>query len=263
MRITVLGKSPAWQDAGGACSGYLIEDQSTCVLLECGNGVFAKLRRARDYTRIDAIVISHMHADHFFDLIPYAFALVYAPRQQPVPVARWSGTDQPARPKLFLPPGGLAVIKSTTAAIGVDDVIERAFDVTEYDPDEQLRIGSLDLDFQPVPHYVKTWAIAFRDAAGNRFVFGADCRPNDELIGFARGCDLAMFESTLPRPERTGVRGHMTPQEAGDHANRADAHNLVITHISDELDQLWAKGEAEDAFGGPVAVASEGSVFIV
>ena len=44
MRLTVLGKSPSWQDAGGACSGYLLEDGDTTVLLDCGNGVFGKLR---------------------------------------------------------------------------------------------------------------------------------------------------------------------------------------------------------------------------
>jgi hypothetical protein len=37
----------------------------------------------------------------------------------------------------------------------------------------------------------------------------------------------------------------------------------VLTHISDELDQLWAKTEAEDAFGGPVAVAGEGAVYVL
>ena len=49
LRITVLGKSPAWQDADGACSGYLVEEDDTCLLLDCGNGVFSKLRRFRDY----------------------------------------------------------------------------------------------------------------------------------------------------------------------------------------------------------------------
>ncbi|MFY9265210.1 MAG: MBL fold metallo-hydrolase [Solirubrobacterales bacterium] len=263
MRVTVLGKSPAWQDAGGACSGYLVEDTSTCIALECGNGSFAKLRRLRDYTRTDAIVISHMHADHFFDLIPYAFALIYAPRQQPVPVARWSGVEDPSRPPLYLPPGGLAVINKVTAAIGAGDLIERAFRVHEYDPARPLAIGALELRFQPVPHYVDTWAIEFIDSAGKRFVFGADCRPNDEIVEFARDADLLILESTLPRPERSGTRGHLTAQEAGEHANRAGAQRLVLTHISDELDQLWAKSEAEDAFGGPVAVAGEGSVYII
>jgi ribonuclease BN (tRNA processing enzyme) len=49
VRITVLGKSPAWQDADGACSGYLVQDGETILLIDCGSGVFAKLRRVVDY----------------------------------------------------------------------------------------------------------------------------------------------------------------------------------------------------------------------
>ena len=105
MRLTVLGKSPSWQDAGGACSGYLLQDGDTNVLLDCGNGVFGKLRQFVDYVDVDAVVLSHLHADHFLDLVPYAYALTYAPRQQPVPVPPWPGTDDPARPRLIAPPG--------------------------------------------------------------------------------------------------------------------------------------------------------------
>ena len=65
MRITVLGKSPAWQDVDGACSGYLVQagPAQTTVLLDCGPGVFAKLRSHVDYVDVDAVVISHLHAD--------------------------------------------------------------------------------------------------------------------------------------------------------------------------------------------------------
>jgi len=87
MRLTVLGKSPSWQDAGGACSGYLVEEEDTRIVVDCGNGVFAKLREQVDYVDIDAVVISHLHADHFLDLVPYAYALTYAPttlRKTPV-----------------------------------------------------------------------------------------------------------------------------------------------------------------------------------
>jgi ribonuclease BN (tRNA processing enzyme) len=233
------------------------------MLLECGNGVFAKLRRVRDYTRTDAIVISHMHADHFFDLIPYAFALRYAPRQQPVPVARWQGTEHPPRPPLYLPPNGLEVVNNVVAAIGAPDLIESAFTVHEYDPAMGLTIGPLELAFQAVPHYVETWAMSFTDSYKRRFVFGADSRPNDEIVEFAKAADLLIMEATLPRPERSGDRGHLTAKEAGEHANRAAAKRLVLTHMSDELDQLWAKTAAEDAFGGPVAVAGEGAVYVL
>src|SRR4028118_1655694 len=83
MRITVLGKSPSWQDAGGACSGYLIEHEGFRLLLDCGNGAFAKLRRFADYAAVDAVVISHLHADHFLDLVPFSYALTYSSRCAP------------------------------------------------------------------------------------------------------------------------------------------------------------------------------------
>ena len=101
----MLGKSPAWQDAGGACSGYLVASGDTCLLLDCGCGVFGKLRAARDYADVDAVVISHLHADHILDLVPFASALTYAPRHQPVPVGGWPGTSDPPRPRLIAPPG--------------------------------------------------------------------------------------------------------------------------------------------------------------
>ena len=90
---------------------------------------------------------------------------------------------------------------------------------------------------------------------------GADSRPTDDLVSFARDCDLLLVEATLPRPERSGERGHLTPREAGEHAKAAGAKRLLITHISDELDALWAREEAQAGFGGPVEVAREGAVF--
>ena len=79
MRLTILGKSPSWQDADGACSGYLLQDGDTSLLVDCGNGVFAKMRRFVDYVDVDAVVLSHLHADHFLDLVPFSYALTYAP----------------------------------------------------------------------------------------------------------------------------------------------------------------------------------------
>src|SRR3954466_13424560 len=144
MRLTILGKSPSWQDADGACSGYLLEEGETCVLVDCGNGVFSKLRRYRDYGSVDAVVISHLHADHFLDLVPYSYALTYAPRHQPVPVHKWPGTSNPRRPRpgpgqkgpgtstpprprLIAPRGAIATFRRVVGAWGNEDLIENAF----------------------------------------------------------------------------------------------------------------------------------------
>jgi ribonuclease BN (tRNA processing enzyme) len=264
MRVTVLGKSPAWQDAGGACSGYLVEADGTAVLLDCGSGVFGKLREHLDYTDVDAVVVSHLHADHVLDLVPFASALVYAPRQQPVPVDRWPGTATPARPALHAPQGAKAAFRRICGGAGMpEDHIERAFVVEEYAPEAVLEAGPLRLRFAPVPHFLPTWAVEVASEEGCRLTYGADCAPTDGLVAFARETDLLVLEATLPRPERTGVRGHLTPAEAGDHARRAGARRLVLTHFSDELDPLWVRAEAERTFGGPVELAREGAAYDV
>ena len=250
MQITVLGKSPSFQDAGGACSGYLVEDEGVRVLLDCGSGVFAKLRERRDHLTVDAVVLSHLHADHFLDLVPFAYALTYGPRRPP------------GRPRLHAPAGARETFRRVVGAWGNEDLIEAAFEIVEYSDADQLELGPLAVDFQAVPHFVPTWAIRVR-AAGATFVFGADCAPNPELAGFATGADLLFLEATITAPEPEGPRGHLTPAEAGELARRARARRLALVHISDELDLDAARRSAEASFGGPVEVAVEGATYTV
>src|SRR3954451_19790474 len=264
MKVTVLGKSPSWQDAGGACSGYLVEEAGTTLLLDCGNGVFGKLRRHVDYVDVDAVVLSHLHADHFLDLVPYAYALVYAPRQQPVPVHTWPGTATPARPRLYAPAGARETFRRVVGAWGSEDLIEKAFDLQEYEPDDELTVGSLRARFCEVPHFVHTCAVELRSSnGGGRMVYGADSAPTEKLVRFADGADLLIVEGTLPRPEREGPRGHLTPAEAGEHAARARAERLVITHVSDELGDDWALEQARSGYSGEVEIARQGAVYDV
>ncbi len=264
MRVTVLGKSPSYTDADGACSGYLVEDGDTVLLLDCGNGVFAKLRQFLDYVEVDAVVISHMHADHILDLVPYAYALVYAPRQQPVPVDRWPGTQTPARPVLHAPRGAREQFRRLVGTWGPEELIEQAFDVREYGPEDVLEVGTLRVRFHPVPHFTATNAVEVSSTnGGGRLTYGADHRPTDEIVAFARDTDLLLIEGTLPRPESEGIRGHLTPAEAGEHGRAAGAKRVVLTHISDELDALWARDEASKAYGGEVELAAEGQVYEV
>jgi ribonuclease BN (tRNA processing enzyme) len=100
-------------------------------------------------------------------------------------------------------------------------------------------------------------------AGEKRLTFSADCSPNHQLVEFARGSDLMLIEATLPRPERTGERGHLTPREAGQLGREARAQRLVITHFSDELDAGWLRSEAVGGFGADVELAEEGAVYTV
>jgi ribonuclease BN (tRNA processing enzyme) len=250
--MTVLGKSPAWADAGGACSGYLVESGAICVLLDCGPGVLGKLRALRDYATVDALVISHLHADHMLDVIPYASALIYGPRWARDPAER-------PRPVLHAPPGARDAFMVVCEGSGMFGThVEDAFELREYDPAETLAIGPLAVRFRPVPHYVPTHAVELAEG-GRRLTFSSDCGPNAELCDFARDTDLLLIEASVTEDgaAEDGERGHLTPREAGEHGRRAGARRVVLTHVSDELDAAAAIAQAAEAYGGPVELATE------
>jgi len=252
MRLTVLGKSPAWEDAGGACSSYLVEAGSLRLLIDCGNGAFAQLREHVDYTAIDAVLISHLHADHVLDLIPYAYALTLGP-------AAAAGAKLP----LLCPPGSVDFFRRIVGAWGDEDLIGAAFEIEEYAVASSHRLGELAIDLHPVPHFTLTHAIALTAPGGDRIVYGADCRSGPELIAASRGAELLLAEATLPEPESDSVplaeRGHMSALEAGAVARAAGVGRLVLVHLSDELDQAKALADAEAEFEGPVEIACPGS----
>jgi len=94
VQLTVIGCSPAWPNAGGAQSGYLVEGEGR-LLLDCGPGVLARLRKVDGgWPRVDAVAITHFHLDHWGDLVPWIFGASFGP-----------GREIPA-PELWLPPGG-------------------------------------------------------------------------------------------------------------------------------------------------------------
>ena len=273
MKITVLGKSPAWQDVDGACSGYLVEEQGFRLLIDCGNGVFSKLRRFIDYVEVDAVVLSHLHADHFLDLVPFAYALTYAPRQQPVPVDGWPGTEHPARPALHAPPGARDCFRRVVGAWGNEDLIENAFKLREYEPSEVLHAGPFTLRFQLVPHFVASHAVEITSAAngGRRFTFGADSAPVGGSVQIraghrpaadrgdaaasrarrpARAPDPRRGRRARPQGGRPAARPHPPVRRAGRRLGRGGGRADVRRHGRDRARGRGLRGLSAPA-GGP------------
>ncbi|MGC9219839.1 MAG: MBL fold metallo-hydrolase [Solirubrobacteraceae bacterium] len=258
MELTILGKSPAMPDAGGANSGYLLREGEFTLLIDCGAGVFSKLRALADPLALDAVLITHLHADHVSDLIPLGHALSF--------VWRESGR----RPVLWGPPEGIERFAQLGVLLGAAGLIANSFHVHEYDPDQSLQLGPFTVSFAQVPHYVPTWACDLRSAEGRRLTFGADCAPNEVMTNFASGTDLLMLEATEgPEPPRPGalpngsVRGHLSSREAGEMAAWAKAKRLLLTHYSDQLDGEQLRSSAQAVFDGSVLLACEGDRHVV
>ena len=90
MELTVLGNNGPYPGAGRACSGYLLTQGNTSLLLDCGSGVVARFRQYLNLNRLTAVVLSHLHYDHISDLYVLRYALEAARRgglrQEPLPI---------------------------------------------------------------------------------------------------------------------------------------------------------------------------------
>lgn len=252
MRLTILGKSPAWSDAGGACSSYLVQEGDTTLVLDCGNGAFGKLRARVPYAEVDAVVLSHLHGDHLLDLVPFSYALTLSP----------VGRAREGRPRLIAPLGAGDFLRRLAGTWGDEGLIVEAFELDEFQPTDERRVGPIAIRSHPVPHIGPTHAIEL--AAGDgRIVFGADGRFSDELIAAARDADLLIAEATLGAGGVGGEEVHMTAGQAGRLARDAGARRLVLTHLTDELDLAQVRELAAESFGGDVEVAAEGASYEV
>jgi ribonuclease BN (tRNA processing enzyme) len=226
----------------------LIEEGGRTTLLDLGTGSFSNLREYVSYASVDAIVISHMHADHFIDIIPMRYALKY-------------GTPRGAgRMALWLPPGGETMLRRLVSAFapeGEGDFLAEVFDVRTYDPTTTLRLGDAQLRFAPTRHYVPTFAIRY-EAGGTALTYSADTAPDENVVRLARDSDLFLCEASLLRNEvEPGVRGHSSPIEAAQMAHDAAVGTLMLTHYSDAQTPEDILDAARMVYSGPISCADD------
>ena len=123
MLLSVIGAGPAYTDRPGATgAAYLLRADGSSLLLDLGQGSFARLAGLVDPTTIDAIVISHLHPDHFIDLVPLRHYLRYERRPARVRVAGPAGLAD-RLDALHVDPGFSAV------AFDIEPLAEGSFDV--------------------------------------------------------------------------------------------------------------------------------------
>ena len=213
VRLTVIGSSPAWPNPGGACSGYVLDGR---LLLDCGPGVLAKLRQREAWPTVEAIAITHLHLDHWGDLIPWVWGNLFGPGE--------------SRPALWLPPGSTEELRPILHRLGSEDMLERAFDVSEYASRVPFAVAGLEVTAVPVDHY-DMQAFGFRVKGDRVLAYSGDSGPSDALAELARDADLLLFEATLENGGYDGPgRGHLSPVEASEAAADARAVRVVLTH---------------------------------
>jgi ribonuclease BN (tRNA processing enzyme) len=238
---------------GGASSAYLVRNERTAVLFDIGSGAVAKLQLAIEYPRLDAIVVSHMHADHFFDLVPLRYALKYGEQRRE------------GRLPVWLPHGGRPALDALRKAVShdaPDDFFDATFEVNEYDPDKPLHVGDLSLRFRRTLHYVDAYAVRAQ-CANCSVTYSADTAPCEAVIELARESSLFLCEAALGLGTEEGKRGHCSAREAGEMARKASVGHLVLTHYPGQYPPSALVAAARDAFSGAVSAADDGVEFTI
>jgi ribonuclease BN (tRNA processing enzyme) len=254
MQLTILGRSPASPNPGEACAGYLVEGGGARLLVDIGPGVVSQLVRRHHPDELDAVVISHMHADHMLDLVTLRY--VYPWRERP--------TDQ--RLRVFVPPGAADQLLDLAKGVGNAKHFESCFRVAEHDGTSSLSFGGLTMTPVRTQHYIPCWGFRL-EADARRIAYTADTAPCDGLTDLATDADLLLSEATLRTLDEDAQppepRGHITPAEAGDAAREGGSRRLVLTHLPVDGDGSWARIMASEAFEGGVEVAEPSATYEV
>jgi ribonuclease BN (tRNA processing enzyme) len=244
MHLTILGSNGTYPTPGHPTSGYLLTHEGTSVWMETGSGSFAALQSTIDFTTLDALVISHVHADHCIDVLGFYHAVKYG-----------------GKPRVAIPthvPVGLA--ERLKGFLGdPDHPLGETLDFVVHGDGDRAVVGGIQFDFAITDHPVPTLGVRATAGSGRVLAFSADTGPQGAWPRIAEGADLFLCEATYQGPgDRKPWPHHLTAGEAGHIARRVAAQALMLTHIWPALDPELSVQEAEQAFGNPVMLAVPG-----
>jgi ribonuclease BN (tRNA processing enzyme) len=250
MKLTVIGCAGSFPGPDSPCSSYLIEAEGYKLLLDFGSGSLGALQRHTDPYQIDAILLTHLHADHIMDACPYVVMRRYAPGAPfpRVPLYGPEGTES----RLSAAYGGAG----ETACPSLSDV----YDTRTLQPGT-LRIGPFDVTVDRVCHPIETYGVRI-EHGGSSLVYSSDTGQCENLQRLADHCDVFLCEASYleGRPNPPGV--HLTGREAGECATKAGAGRLLLTHLVRRWgSEAQTLQEARSAYAGPVEVVHSGATF--
>ena len=230
LTLTVLGCSGSYPGPAGAASGYLVRGGGATVWLDAGSGTLANLQRHVGLHDVDAVVLSHEHADHMSDIEGYRVACAYVVGRTGVPVYAPAGLER----RLSADP-------------------RPAFDWRTVADGDRVAVGGLSLRFSRTDHPPETLAVRI-DGDGRSLAYSADTGPGWSLEALGTGVDLALCEATY-LADHEGTAGHLSARQAGAMGRAAGVARLLLTHVWPVVDPAASRAEAEAAYGGPVDLA--------
>jgi len=253
MRLTVVGCSGSFPGPDSPASCYLVQapydGRTYSLVLDLGNGSLGTLQRHVRLDEVDVVALSHLHVDHCVDIASYYVVRTYHPggRLPPLPVVGPPGTAQRVARAYDLPG---------------TDALSAVFSFGDWVVDRPQHWGPFTVRVTRVQHPVEAYAVRV-EHEGRSLVYSGDTGPCDALVDLAREVDVLLCEASFLDGEDNPPGLHLTGRQAAEHASRAGAERLLLTHVPPWHDRERVLDEARPAYRGRLELAEPGATYDV
>jgi ribonuclease BN (tRNA processing enzyme) len=224
VRVTFLGTGDAFNARGRCHASYLIAAPSSTILLDCGPSTLLAMNRDGQSPEVlDAIVLSHLHGDHFAGLPFFFLHFIFdAPRKRPLTIVG--------------PPGTEARVYDLYRAMYRDlssQTMPFALQFVEATAGLHTAVGPIDLLPFAVPHQQTEISLGYRLAAdGKTILYSGDSGWTEALVTQSRSTDLFICECCF---FETRVDFHLDYPRIAENRARFGSRRLVLTHVGREV----------------------------
>jgi ribonuclease BN (tRNA processing enzyme) len=246
LELVVLGAGPSYSTRPGSSgAAYLVRTAATALLLDLGQGSFPRLAAEIEPSRLDAVFVTHLHPDHYVDLVPLRHYLAY-------------GCRPPARVRVIGPPGLADRLDALHLEPGFT---ASALDVEPHSTSSVV-IGDLTLEARPVTHMPGSHAVRVAPVGGGPgLVYSGDCGNRDDLVPLIRAGDALLVEASFGvGPLPSGVT-HLDAPAIAALVRSTQPGQVLLTHILDGTDPAGAVDLVAAATSAPVCEVHPGDRF--
>ncbi len=245
MILTVLGSGSCELRRGRSSPAYHLQAGPHGILIDLGQGALrGMLQAGHDPADVDAILLSHQHPDHLADMVPFLFALNYAPN-----MAAKTGLQLIAHPDV------LNVLQKIEDVFGhwltpSPEVLHE----TAARHGGIYSVGGVTIRAAKAAHL--PGSLAFRlEYGGRSLVYLGDSQATPELVELSRDADLLI--ANCAATDQAPKPGHLGPTASGSLAARAGVKALLLSHLYSVVDPDAAAEAASAVFRGPVWAAAD------
>lgn len=236
VRVRFLGTGDALGSGGRFQACIAVEGAETCCLLDCGASSLIAMRRfGFDPLGVDAVVVSHLHGDHFGGIPFLLLDAQFGRRTRTLTIAGPPGIESRVRDAMeVLFPGSSRVDRAFAT---------RFVELTERAP---VDLGGVVVTGYGVVHASGAPPFALRVTCEGRVIaYSGDTEWTEALVEAAQAADLFICEAYFFDKR---IRYHLDYRTLAAARGRLSCRRLVLTHLSADMlarlphvDAEWAE----------------------